>query len=285
MTTPVKSLAEARIWLQADLSHAELFELDNGLAVVYTARAPGKATGSEDAVALIPLDIDTCVLAVADGLGGQPAGEAASKLVLKTLHERVIATASDPVSLTQAIVEAINEANHALLAQGAGAATTVAVAAVQGSTARWYHVGDSAILIMDSRGKIKLHTTAHSPVGYALESGLLNEAEAMQHAQRNIVSNVVGMQDMRIEIGASLDLARHDTLLIASDGLTDNLYIQEIAVRACGAPPDQAARRLIEDSQGRMQGDADTVFGHADDLSFVLFRPHPRFTNAAPGDD
>ncbi len=285
MTTPLKSLTEARIWSQADLSQAELFALDNGLAAVYTARAPGKATGSEDAVALIPLDINTCVLAVADGLGGQPAGETASRLVLKTLRERVTASVSDPESLMQVIIEAINEANDALLAQGSGAATTLAVATVQGSTVRCYHVGDSAILIMDSRGTIKLQTTAHSPVGYAVESGLLDEDEAMRHPQRNIVSNVVGMRDMKIEIGASLDLAQHDTLLIASDGLTDNLYLQEIAVRACGTPPDQAARRLIEDSQGRMRGDAATFRGHADDLSFVLFRLHPSFANAAPGDD
>ncbi len=285
MPTSVKSLIEARIWSQADLSHAELFALKNGLAVVYTAPAPGKATGSEDAVALIPLGIDTCVLAVADGLGGQPAGEVASKLVLATLREHVIATTTAPESLMQAIVEAVNEANHALLVQGLGAATTVAVVTVQGSSARFYHVGDSAILIVDRDGKIKSQTTAQSPVGYAVESGLLNEVEAMQHPQRNIVSNVVGMRDMRIEIGVSLDLAQHDTLLIASDGLTDNLYSHEIASRACAAPPDQAAQRLIEDCQGRMRGGADSVPGHADDLSFVLFRPYPRFANASPGDD
>ena len=40
--------------------------------------------------------------------------------------------------------------------------------------------------------------------------------------------NVIGSSDMRVEVGPALQLAARDTVLLASDGLFDNLYIDEI---------------------------------------------------------
>ena len=109
-----------------------------------------------------------------------------------------------------------------------GAASTLAIVEVQDGTARPYHVGDSAILITGQRGRVKVQTVPHSPVGYAVESGMLDAAEAMHHEERHVVSNVVGSDDMRIEIGSALSLSPRDTILLASDGLSDNLLAEEI---------------------------------------------------------
>ena len=62
----------------------------------------------------------------------------------------------------------------------------------------------------------------------AVESGMLDEDEAVHHEERHLISNVVGADDMRIEIGLSINMAAKDTLLLASDGLFDNLYLNEI---------------------------------------------------------
>ena len=48
---------------------------------------------------------------------------------------------------------------------GAGSATTLAVAEVVGQTVRTYHVGDSPIWVFGQRGRLKLQTVPHSPVG------------------------------------------------------------------------------------------------------------------------
>lgn len=280
------SPAGALIWSQQDMARPETFALPLGSLVIYTARAPGKTVCSEDALALIPVDAETCLFAVADGVGGQPAGEEAAKLTLETLCKHVRAAAADPASVMQAIMDGAHAANHALLAQGSNAATTLAVAEVRSRVVRTYHVGDSMILITDQRGKLELKTVAHSPVGQALAEGVLNEAQALHHPQRNLVSNVVGMPGMRVEIGPSHTLAQHDTLLLASDGLTDNLYVQEIATRACGESLHEAAQRLLDDSRHRMLGgDDDSWPGHADDLSFMLFRPRAADTPEAPSTD
>ena len=81
------------------------------------------------------------------------------------------------------------------------------------------------------RGRVKLQTISHSPVGYAVESGMLDDQEAMHHEERHVVSNIIGTPEMRIEIGPPIDLATYDTLLVATDGLADNLHIEEIIER------------------------------------------------------
>lgn len=267
----------AIIWAQENMIKAEVLSVSGGTAAVYSARAPDKPTPSEDVVAVIPFGRDCCVLAVADGVGGLPAGEQASRLAVDMLSDRLAAAAGDSALLMLSILDGIDEVNRALLARGLGAATTLAVVEVQGAVVRSYHVGDSMILVAGQRGKIKLQTVAHSPVGYAVEAGLLDEMEALHHEHRHVVSNVVGIEAMRIEVGPSLRLARHDTLVIASDGLPDNFYIDEIVERVRSGPLDEAARRLIEDSRQRMESEGDGARpGHADDLSFILFRPRRR---------
>ena len=75
---------------------------------------------------------------------------------------------------------------------------------------------------------MRWQTMAHSPVGYAVEAGLLDAGEAMRHDDRHIVSNMVGSEEMRIDIGPPVTLKPHDTVLLATDGLTDNLRDEEI---------------------------------------------------------
>jgi serine/threonine protein phosphatase PrpC len=128
------------------------------------------------------------------------------------------------------------------------------------------------ILVVGQRGRVKLQTTSHSPVGFAVEAGVLDEREAMHHEDRHLVSNVVGSPEMKIEIGPRLRLAMHDTVLLASDGLFDNLHIEEIVDRVRKGPLEVAARRLAQDSWERMTCPRSGQPCKPDDLTFILFR-------------
>jgi serine/threonine protein phosphatase PrpC len=281
MNTAISPLTDARIWSAQDFGQAKFFAVSAGTMAVYTARAPNKLTGSEDAVAYIPFGDESCVLAVADGVGGLPRGEVASRMAVDILRARLTAVVGDLALLKQAILDGMNEANRRLLDEGRGAATTLVVAEVQGNAVRSYHVGDSMILIAGQSGEIKLQTVAHSPVGYAVEAGLLDEKEAMQHEYRNVVSNVVGMENMRIEVSSSVRFSTHDTLIVTSDGLPDNLYTKEIVERACSGPLHESAQGLLELSRRRMRGEGPALPSHADDLSFILFRPRASIAGKA----
>jgi len=263
--------------------HVELFlgeqdgarsdhSLPHGDVCVRSLRSPDKDTPNEDAAAVIQVGPDSLVLAVADGVGGTPAGREASNAAVQTLS-RVLGR-SDDQQLRPAILDAVEEANQAVLGLARGAATTLVVAQLTAASLRCYHVGDSELLAVGQRGRIKQRVVPHSPTGFAVEAGLLDADEAVQHDQRHVLFNVIGSPQMRVEVGPALQLAVHDTVLLASDGLFDNLFVDEIVDSIRIGPLVDAADRLVERARARMNGDgaADQPC-KPDDLTIVLFRP------------
>lgn len=254
------------------MERVESLELANRKLAVFSTRCPEKPTPNEDSAAVIPWVGDAAVLAVADGLGGAARGEMASRLAVETLSDTVANTDPDSSNLRAAILDGIEAANQAVLLLGGGAATTLVVVEINGAVIRPYHIGDSGILVCGNRGKIKLQTVAHSPVGYGIEAGLLNESDAIHHADRHLVSNVIGATDVRIEIGSELKLAKLDTLLLSSDGLLDNLHTEEIVEIIRKGPIRKAAKKLQEKAHERMLHPQQGQPTKRDDLTFILMR-------------
>lgn len=263
---------DARVYFDQDMAQGECHAFAGGVAAVYSARCPGRDATNEDAAALIPFDADSGVLAVADGLGGTLAGDHAASLAIRALRTAIERGANESIMLRTAILNGIEAGNRSVQALGVGAATTLALVEVQANRARPYHVGDSMILVVGQRGKIKLQTVSHSPVGFAVEAGFLDHREAMYHEDRHLVSNVIGSADMKIEIGPTLKLAPRDTVLLASDGLFDNLHVEEIVQRVRKGPLKTAIERLAHDSRHRMVHADGQLPSKPDDLTFVVFR-------------
>lgn len=246
----------------------------SGLCVSHTQAAPYKVVSSgefnEDELLIHQVDDDSVLLAVADGLGGQASGHEASALVVQCLQEALTDHGHTRSSLREPILDALERCNHLLLKRADGAATTAAVVEIQGCVIRPYHVGDSSILVVGQRGRVKFQSISHSPIGLGIEAGLLDEDAATQHDERHWILNFLGSSEMRIEVGAPLTLSRFDTLMICSDGLTDNLTIPAIADVIRKGPLSNAMRKLDALCHDSML----STNGHPDDLSVVLYRPN-----------
>lgn len=219
-------------------------------------------------MALITVSEKQAVIAIADGLGGHAQGQAASCIAVETLCKAMRKKSRARTSLRNLILDGIELANRKILALKSGAATTLVIAEIDGSKVRIYQVGDSTALITGQRGNQKYTTIAHSPVGYAQEAELLSEAEAMQAHDRHIVANTVGSRDMRIEIGPVIKMARYDTLLLSSDGLTDNIMTHDLVEMTRTGPIGDACERLYKKALNAMA----LPTGHVDDLSVAVFR-------------
>jgi len=253
--------------LQADQS------LPHGDVCVRSVRSPDKDTPNEDAAAIIQVGEDSLVLAVADGVGSTSGAREASNAAVRTLSRILKDVPRHEPQLRPAILDAVEAANKTVLGLPRSAATTLVVAQLTASQLRSYHVGDSELLAVGQRGRIKQRVVPHSPTGFAVEAGLLDEDEAVRHDQRHVLFNVIGSPDMRVEVGPALQLATRDTVLLASDGLFDNLFIDEIVDSIRVGPLVAAADRLVERAAKRMSGNgAGDAPCKPDDLTVVLFR-------------
>ena len=236
----------------------------------FTAKSPAKETANEDCAGWIRLAHDKWVFIVADGLGGLPAGEAASQLAV----QRILKTLSDQSSLDtrSAICLGIDQANEAILSSASGGATTIVIAEYDQGYIRPYHIGDATMLVTGQRGKNKFQSVSHSPTGYLEEAGIIDEHAAMTHHQRHIVSNVLGSTEMRLEIGPKILLAKYDTVVIASDGLQDNLASAQVIDLVRRGRLEQSTQKLIHHCHASMNGENQTSFRHPDDLTLITIR-------------
>jgi serine/threonine protein phosphatase PrpC len=263
----------ARILVDRVMDAPELHAFGGGELCVFTAPRPGAGGGNQDGAALVELGPGRGVLAVADGLGGQPQGEKAARLALESLVDAVLESDARGGTLRHAILDGFERASQRVQGLGVGAATTLVVVEIDGGRLRGYHVGDSMILVVGQRGRRKLQTVSHSPVGYAVEAGVLDESEALHHDELHLISNMVGAADMRLEVGSPRALAPRDTVLLASDGLLDNVHLEEIVEVVRRGPLDVAAQRLVDLARWRMAGGDDEGPCKPDDTTFVVFRP------------
>ena len=243
-----------------------------GLVSVFSSASPNNNSINEDSAAVLPVSETSAVLVVADGTGGSRAGDQASRVAVRALAQAVARAKEIGGELRNAILDGFELANRRVRELGLGAATTLSVLEVSDGIVRPYHVGDSLILAFGQRGKIKLQTVSHSPVGYAIEAGLLDSEDALQHRERHIVSNLVGSVEMRIEIGPQIELLPYDTVILASDGLSDNLRISEIIDSARVGSLSDAVHALAGSSVLRMVEPEHGEPSKPDDLTIVAFR-------------
>jgi serine/threonine protein phosphatase PrpC len=262
-----------------------------GQAAVFSARCPGKDTPNEDALALVPLPPVSAAMILADGMGGGRAGEAASRATveiiaaaLAPLEELAAQRQMEESTLRAAVLNGIEQANAQVKSQANGSATTLVVVAIHDGAARSFHVGDSLAMLIGGRGRVKLATVPHSPVGLGVEAGLLDAADAMHHEDRHLVLNMLGSDAMRIEMSSPIALAARDRLLLASDGLTDNLTDAQIIEVIRTGQPTTAAERLAEAALQRMTQPQTGQPSKPDDLSFILFHPARRPSEYQPRD-
>ena len=265
-------LTGGRLLPEADGPERIGIAVGGGHAELYCAISPDKPEDNQDSTMLLELDAETAVLAVADGAGGIQGGRRASRLALGTVREALLTADRENQQLRTIVLNAMEQANEAVIRNTRGAATTLTIVTVEGREARAFHVGDSLALITGQRSTVKLQTVAHSPVGFAIAAGFLTEEQAIYHPERHMVSNFVGTVDMIIEVGPTVKLAKYDTILVASDGLSDNLHLAEIIERMRRGPLDGALEQLIELATRRMLRPKPMEPGKADDIAVILYR-------------
>ncbi|MFJ2110404.1 MULTISPECIES: Stp1/IreP family PP2C-type Ser/Thr phosphatase [unclassified Streptomyces] len=163
------------------------------------------------------------LLAIADGMGGQAAGEVASSEVISTLVQL-----DDDVpgsDILTSLGTAVQQANDQLRVmveedpQLEGMGTTLTALLWTGQRLGLVHVGDSrAYLLRD--GVLTQITQDHTWVQRLVDEGRITEEEATTHPQRSLLMRALGSGD-HVEPDLSIrEVRAGDRYLICSDGLS-----------------------------------------------------------------
>ncbi|HEY9035509.1 MAG TPA: protein phosphatase 2C domain-containing protein [Pseudomonadales bacterium] len=180
---------------------------------------------NEDAFLARP---DIGLWVVADGMGGHEAGEEASRIT-KEYIERAILNGS---SLRLAIAESHHEVMRqaVLHPEKAGMGTTVVALRTHGLEYEIEWVGDSRAYLWTGTDLYRM-SRDHSLVQSMVDSGVLTEAEAVNHPQKNVIVQSIGvatLADVKVDQISGVWEPGH-RILLCSDGLTDLVSEQTIA--------------------------------------------------------
>jgi serine/threonine protein phosphatase PrpC len=190
-------------------------------------------------------DTRSGIFVVCDGMGGQAAGEVASKIAVDTVlgYFRKEEKSRDTEVLGREIVEvsgranalanAIQLANKAIREVSAhdtergGMGCTIVAVRVEGKLFSIAHVGDSRIYLI-RRGAIQQLTMDHSLVMEQVRRGMITLEEAERCQMQNVIVRALGSEDSVEPDLADLSLQEGDTLLLCSDGLSR--YVKDAAM-------------------------------------------------------
>ncbi|PSJ28717.1 Stp1/IreP family PP2C-type Ser/Thr phosphatase [Streptosporangium nondiastaticum] len=163
------------------------------------------------------------LLAIADGMGGQAAGEVASSEVISTLVQLDDdVPGSDILTSLGTAVQRANDQLRVMVEQDPqleGMGTTLTALLWTGQRLGLVHVGDSrAYLLRD--GVLTQITQDHTWVQRLVDEGRITEEEATTHPQRSLLMRALGSGD-HVEPDLSIrEVRAGDRYLICSDGLS-----------------------------------------------------------------
>jgi len=190
------------------------------------------------------------LLAIADGMGGQAAGEVASSEVISTLVQL-----DDDVpgsDILTSLATAVQQANDQLRVmveedpQLEGMGTTLTALLWTGQRLGLVHVGDSrAYLLRD--GVLTQITQDHTWVQRLVDEGRITEEEATTHPQRSLLMRALGSGD-HVEPDLSIrEVRAGDRYLICSDGLSGVVSHQTMEeTLASYQGPQETIQELIQ---------------------------------------
>jgi serine/threonine protein phosphatase PrpC/CRP-like cAMP-binding protein len=203
---------------------------------------------------------------VADGMGGHAAGEVASALAVRIIHEEVKkqreviekhdregvsgrAGAKEILGILEVAVQRACARIHEEAKQDAnkrGMGTTLSALLIVGAHGFIAHVGDSRIYLLRG-GKVQQITEDHTVYNELIKRGKLTRDQIEKVAQKNAITRAVGVYE-RVEVDTlTIEVLPGDQFLLASDGLHGYIaHTAELEPYFEEQDGDTATRELID---------------------------------------
>jgi len=183
---------------------------------------------NEDRHLIKEISNGTWLFAVADGMGGEAAGEYAAQISVEKMADipcnRVLDERKLSLFVKSVDRAVLNEANKHQTLQGMGSTLTCAL--LQGGILYWSHVGDSRLYVL-RKGELRQITKDQNMAQFLFEEGEITEEEVNVHPSRNQVDQNVGCGGC-IPVRGRLGIDPGDMILLTTDGLHSELTFQKL---------------------------------------------------------
>jgi protein phosphatase len=222
----------------------------------------GKRKRNEDSFLIKALDPERVLLAVADGLGGQPSGHIASRTAIRAIEDLIPGTGETETEMAGVIMKAeasvteLAETDPALEYMG----TTLTVALFDKDTITWGHVGDARIYHL-KEGRFSQMTTDQTMAQFLVEEGEITREEAVTHPMQHFLAQSLGGGGCEPETG-SFKVGPGDIVLLCSDGLYSEIDDDRIiALLSSKNSVEEKVRLLVKAADDAGGHDNITVLG------------------------
>ena len=180
------------------------------------------------------------ILSVADGVGGQSAGEVASALAVAGLVEELARFQESPRPLPsrecgRRLETAVRSVNGRIRQETAAdpgkrdMAATLSCLWLAGHRGFFGQVGDSRLYRFRG-GELMQLSHDQSEVGRAVRTGKISEADGKITLGRNFLDQALGIRDERLAPEIDwIEVLPGDVFLLCSDGLVDRLHDSDLA--------------------------------------------------------
>lgn len=193
-------------------------------------------------------DGSSAFVLVCDGMGGALSGNVASAMAAQRFAE-VAGTAEGTVA--ERMTLALEEANRAVRQRSQtdvdcrGMGTTLVCAFATGAQAVVLNVGDSRCYQI-SADSIRQVTRDHSLVEELVAMGHITPEEARFHPHKNIITRAIGTDANVQGDFFEVDLLSGETLLLCSDGLSNELTDEEMLRIFWENPAEARCQALLD---------------------------------------
>lgn len=211
---------------------------------------------------------------IADGMGGENAGDYASALavntVVKNIRENITENINDDWVLSL-LKSAVIEANWRVFEQAQkdpqkkGMGTTLVAAAFFNEHLYIANVGDSRLYVRE-HDFLRQVTLDHSYVQEMVRRGEMSQEEARNHKYRNRITRAIGVESIVRPDFFSLDIHDVQEVLMCTDGLTNMLTDDRIEQILC------KPATVLDKSTELVNEALDN--GGLDNVSVILIDPH-----------
>lgn len=194
---------------------------------------------------------------VADGMGGQSAGEKASEMAVTGLAQQFESMRLDQEFTDEAVARKLDEVVHTVNDEILSLSdqneeyhnmgTTVVAAVHAGRKLHLTGVGDSRAYCW-RHGELRRLTKDHSITEALVESGAITREEAAKHKYRHMLYLYLGCREQGWKAPTyTVGLQAGDRFVLCSDGVTDGLDEPRLAeVVAQGTEPQATASAIVE---------------------------------------